>query len=127
MSNGCCMSFFGIFFTRMPPTSCLMAATPIEVDPSLAVTANISMLLAGIGLMGALEVVSDKATKEPFDGSLSVSERLANACLDNGLICRPLGQAIVLCPPYIFDKALTDEMFDKITLALNDVQAGLGR
>lgn len=81
----------------------------------------------GIGLMGALEVVSDKPTKEPFDGSLSVSERLANACLDNGLICRPLGQAIVLCPPYIFDKALTDEMFDKITLALNDVQAGLGR
>ena len=32
-----------------------VAATPIEVDPSLAVTANIIMLLAGIGLMGAVQ------------------------------------------------------------------------
>ena len=47
----------------------------------------------GKGLMGALEAVADKATKRPFDGSLSVSERIANACTDQGLICRPLGQA----------------------------------
>jgi len=32
-----------------------VAATPIEVDPSLVVTANIIMLLAGIGLMGAVQ------------------------------------------------------------------------
>ena len=81
----------------------------------------------GVGLMGALEVVSDKATKEPFEASLSVSEMLANACLDNGLICRPLGQSVVLCPPYIFDRALTDEMFDKIGMALDQVQGELGR
>ncbi|MEM7545819.1 MAG: aminotransferase [Pseudomonadota bacterium] len=79
----------------------------------------------GVGLMGALEVVKNKNTKESFDGSLSVSERLANACQDNGLICRPLGPSIVLCPPFIFDETLTDEMFDKIEAALNDVQAGL--
>ncbi|MEM7525723.1 MAG: aminotransferase [Pseudomonadota bacterium] len=79
----------------------------------------------GVGLMGALEVVKDKATKESFDGSLSVSERLANACLDNRLICRPLGPSVVLCPPFIFDEALTDEMFDKIQAALDQVQAGL--
>lgn len=79
----------------------------------------------GVGLMGALEVVKDKATKESFDGSLSVSERLANACLDNGLICRPLGPSVVLCPPFIFDETLTDEMFDKIEAALDQVQAGL--
>ena len=52
---------------------------------------------------------------------------LANACLDNGLICRPLGQSVVLCPPYIFDRALTDEMFDKIGMALDQVQGELGR
>ena len=81
----------------------------------------------GVGLMGALEVVAEKETKEPFAAELSVSERLANACLDNGLICRPLGQSIVLCPPFIFDEALTDEMFDKIGLALDQVQGDLGR
>ena len=32
-----------------------VAATPIEVDPSLVVTANIILLLAGIGLMGAVQ------------------------------------------------------------------------
>lgn len=75
----------------------------------------------GKGLMGALEAVADKDTKKPFDGSLSVSERIANACTDQGLICRPLGQAIVLCPPFIFTSAHMDEMFAKLERALDGV------
>lgn len=77
----------------------------------------------GKGLMGALEAVKDKATKTPFDGSLSVSERIANTCTDHGLICRPLGQAIVLCPPFIMTDAQMDEMFDKLGAALKKVFA----
>jgi adenosylmethionine-8-amino-7-oxononanoate aminotransferase len=75
----------------------------------------------GVGLMGALEAVKDKAKKTPFDASLSVSERIANACTDQGLICRPLGQAIVLCPPFIMTNAQMDEMFDKLERALKKV------
>jgi len=75
----------------------------------------------GKGLMGALEAVADKATKRPFDGSLSVSERIANACTDQGLICRPLGQSIVLCPPFIMTPAQMDEMFGKLEKALKKV------
>jgi 4-aminobutyrate---pyruvate transaminase len=75
----------------------------------------------GKGLMGALEAVKDKATKTPFDGSLSVSERIANACTDTGLICRPLGQAIVLCPPFIMTPGQMDEMFSKLEKALKKV------
>ncbi|MCC5975703.1 MAG: aminotransferase class III-fold pyridoxal phosphate-dependent enzyme [Rubellimicrobium sp.] len=77
----------------------------------------------GKGLMGALEAVADKATKRPFDGKLSVSERIANACTDQGLICRPLGQAIVLAPPFILTEAQMDEMFDKLGRALDKVFA----
>ena len=77
----------------------------------------------GKGLMGALEAVADKETKRPFDGSLSVSERIANACTDQGLICRPLGQAVVLCPPFIFTPAHMDEMFGKLEKALKRVFA----
>jgi adenosylmethionine-8-amino-7-oxononanoate aminotransferase len=77
----------------------------------------------GKGLMGALEAVQDKATKKPFDGSLSVSDRIANACTDNGLICRPLGQAIVLCPPFICTKAHLDEVFEKLEKSLKQVFA----
>jgi adenosylmethionine-8-amino-7-oxononanoate aminotransferase len=75
----------------------------------------------GKGLMGALEAVKDKATKEPFPGHLSVSERIANACTDIGLICRPLGQSIVLCPPFIITEGQLDEMFDKLERAIDKV------
>lgn len=77
----------------------------------------------GVGLMGALEAVKDKATKTPFDGKLSVSERIANACTDLGLICRPLGQSIVLCPPFITTEAQMDEMFETLEKALKKVFA----
>ena len=77
----------------------------------------------GKGLMGALEAVRDKATKTPFDSHLSVSERIANTCTDHGLICRPLGQSIVLCPPFIITEAQLDEMFDKLDAALHKVFA----
>jgi 4-aminobutyrate--pyruvate transaminase len=80
----------------------------------------------GKGLMGALEAVKDKATKQPFEGHLSVSERIANACTDHGLICRPLGQSIVLAPPFIMTDAQMDEMFEKLSAALDQVFAELG-
>ena len=73
------------------------------------------------GLMGALEAVRDAATKTPFEGHLSVSERIANTCTDHGLICRPLGQSIVLCPPFVMTDAQMDEMFEKLDAALTQV------
>ncbi|WP_299301948.1 aminotransferase [uncultured Litoreibacter sp.] len=77
----------------------------------------------GKGLMGAVEAVRDKATKTPFEGHLSVSERIANTCTDHGLICRPLGQAVVLCPAFIMTEAQMDEMFNKLETALKQVFA----
>lgn len=77
----------------------------------------------GVGFMWALEAVRDKATKTPFEANLSVSERIANACTDQGLICRPLGQSVVLCPPFILTEAQMDEMFEKLEKALDTVFA----
>lgn len=79
--------------------------------------------LRGVGYMWALEAVADRATKTPFDGKLSVSERIANTCTDMGLICRPLGQSIVLCPPFILTEAQMDEMFENLDKALKKVFA----
>ena len=81
----------------------------------------------GRGLMGALEAVADKATRTPWPAHLSVSERIANTCTDHGLICRPLGQAIVLCPPFVTTDAQMDEMFAKLGTALDAVFDGLPR
>ena len=77
----------------------------------------------GKGLMGALEAVADKASRTPFPAELGISERIASACSDHGLICRPLGQSIVLCPPFILTEEQMDEMFDKLGTALDRVFA----
>jgi adenosylmethionine-8-amino-7-oxononanoate aminotransferase len=50
-----------------------------------------------------------------------VSERIANTCTDHGLICRPLGQSVVLCPPFNLTNEQMDEMCDKLNSALNAV------
>jgi Adenosylmethionine-8-amino-7-oxononanoate aminotransferase len=68
----------------------------------------------GIGLMAALEMVKNKHTKEPFESHLNIGDKIANMSIDNGLICRPLGSAIVLCPQFIITKGQIDQMFDSL-------------
>ena len=75
----------------------------------------------GIGLMAALEMVKDKKTKEPFAGHLNMGDKVANMSIDNGLICRPLGPAIVLCPQFIITKNQIDELFDSLHSTLREV------
>ena len=70
--------------------------------------------------MAALEMVKDKNTKEPFAGNLNMGDKVANMSIDNGLICRPLGQAIVLCPQFIITKNQIDEMFDSLHSTLKE-------
>ena len=74
----------------------------------------------GVGLMAALEMVKDKKTKEPFEGHLNMGDKVANMSIDNGLICRPLGPAIVLCPQFIITKNQIDEMFDSLHNTLKE-------
>jgi len=57
-------------------------------------------------------MVKDKKNKIPFDPLMSMGDKIANQSIDNGLICRPLGPAIVLCPQFIINKEQIDQMFD---------------
>jgi len=75
----------------------------------------------GIGLMAALEMVKNKTTKEPFEGYLNMGDKVANLSIDNGLICRPLGPAIVLCPQFIINKIQIDEIFDSLHKTIKEV------
>lgn len=81
----------------------------------------------GIGLMGALEAVMDAKAGTPWPAEASVSERIANACTDRGLICRPLGQSVVLCPPFVTTEAQMDAMFADLEAALASVFDALPR
>lgn len=80
----------------------------------------------GVGLMGAVELVADKASKEPLPGHLQVLERIANTALAKGLICRPLGASIVLGPPFIITEAEIDQIFDILEETMQEVFAEIG-
>lgn len=79
-----------------------------------------------VGLIGAIEIVQDKASRASFPASDKVAVRIAAAARNHGLIVRPVpGDGIAFCPPLIIDDAEIDEMFDAMGDALNDIQAVL--
>jgi adenosylmethionine-8-amino-7-oxononanoate aminotransferase len=53
----------------------------------------------GIGFMWGIELVMDKATREPFDPRLRVGTAVCARVRRHGVILRPLGDVIVLMPP----------------------------
>ena len=75
--------------------------------------------------MGALEMVANKQSKAPFAGNLDVSERVSRQALRNGLICRPLGQAVILAPPFIIAEQQIDELFSILRRTLDEVHSGI--
>lgn len=50
------------------------------------------------GLMCGVELVADRATKEPFPPRVQAAKQVCDAVRDDGIIVRPLGDTIVLMP-----------------------------
>lgn len=76
------------------------------------------------GLIGAVELVADKATKRAFDASQGVGVAAMNNAQKHGLIVRAMGGDIVaFCPPLIIDESQINEMFDKFEKGLDDTEA----
>ncbi len=65
----------------------------------------------GVGLMAALELVEDKKMKKHFPSDISIGEKFAIKSIENGLICRPIGPSVVLCPQFIITKDEVDKIF----------------
>jgi 4-aminobutyrate--pyruvate transaminase len=76
----------------------------------------------GAGLMGGVELVEDKATKKPFDPKLTVGLKALLACQEHGLMVRAVGDVVILCPPLIITEPQIDEMFDRLTAALDGLR-----
>jgi 4-aminobutyrate---pyruvate transaminase len=77
----------------------------------------------GIGLIGAIELVADKATKAPFDPAQAVGAYLVERGHHHGVILRPLGDSIAFCPPLIIKEHEIDLMLERFSLALEDTLA----
>jgi 4-aminobutyrate---pyruvate transaminase len=80
----------------------------------------------GVGLMGGVEIVEDKATRKQFDPALKVNQQIVARCLQHGLIVRPLpGDVIGICPPLIISETEIDQLFDRLEAALGDAAGAL--
>ena len=79
----------------------------------------------GEGLLGALEFVADKISKERFDASLRIGPRVAAACLEHGLIARamPHGDILGFAPPLIVSPADIDQIIELTGKAVDKVAA----
>ena len=74
----------------------------------------------GVGLIGAVELVADKASKRSFDATAAVAHLAVRLAEEEGLIVRALfGDAVSLCPPLIITREEIDELFDRLTRALD--------
>jgi len=82
--------------------------------------------IRGRGLFWGLELVADRATKEPFDPKLRLHARVKREALAAGLMCYPMGGTldgsrgdhILLAPPFIAEEAQLDELVEKLGRAI---------
>jgi 4-aminobutyrate--pyruvate transaminase len=74
----------------------------------------------GMGLIGGLEIVADKRTKAQFDPKQGVAAKAAGFAQGEGLIVRALfGDRVAICPPLVIKDEEIDELFDRLTRALD--------
>ncbi len=82
----------------------------------------------GTGLIGAVEAVANKETRENFDASAGIGPKLMMAAQEHGVILRAApGDTIAFSPPLIITKEEIDEMTARFGRALDDVWADLNR
>ena len=67
----------------------------------------------GVGLIGAIELVKDKASRQHFDELGKVGGICREICFANDLVMRAVRDAMVFSPPLIIDKAEIDEFVSR--------------
>ena len=77
-------------------------------------------VVRGKGMMGACELVMDKATGQAFDLDAGVGKYCLARMKANGLICRAIGDSLALCPPLISSEDEVDEIFRRYTKGLDE-------
>ena len=74
------------------------------------------------GLVGALELVTDKATKRGFDPELRLSDRISKIAYSNGIIFRAFQDNILgFAPALCYQPAEFDLLFERLERTLDQV------
>ena len=73
------------------------------------------------GLMGGVEVVADKATKQLHPPEAQMTQRLTDALFDHGVCTRVALDCICLAPPLVIEEAQLDQLTDRVGEAISSV------
>lgn len=76
----------------------------------------------GAGLIAAVELVADKATKASLESLGTLGRHLAGRAQEHGMITRNMGDAIAFCPPLIITESEVGVLIDRFGQALEDTQ-----
>ena len=91
--------------------------------------------IRGRGHMLAVELVADRASKQPFDAALRLFLRVRARGMENGLICYPVGgnvdgisgDIVLLAPPYNATDAELHEIVDKTAHSIREALREVGQ
>jgi len=77
------------------------------------------------GLMGAIEIVRDKKTRERFEPAGSAAVVVRDHAIEQGMMMRATGDSMILSPPLIWTRETIDMAGDRIARALELAEADL--
>ena len=91
--------------------------------------------IRGRGFFVGIELVADRASKEPYDPALQLFARVRDRSFANGLICYPAGgnvdgvkgDQVILAPPYNASESELGEIVDKLATSLKQVFGELAK
>ena len=74
-----------------------------------------------LGLIGAVEIVSEKGTNHRFSGSPGKAGPIVrDLCIQNGLMVRAVRDTVVMSPPLILSRDQIDQMLEIISKSLDE-------
>jgi putrescine---pyruvate transaminase len=79
-----------------------------------------------LGLIGAVEIVSEKGTNKRFKGEEGHAGPIVrDICIKNGLMVRGIRDSLVMCPPLIITEAQIDQLVDILEASLTEAEPQL--
>ncbi len=77
------------------------------------------------GMVGAIELVRDKTSKERYAKTLEVGMRCRENCISSGVVMRAVGDTMIVSPPLIISHEEIDLLVARAKIALDKTLANL--
>jgi len=73
------------------------------------------------GLVAGIELVKEKETREPYPPELTMGYRVIYRAREEGVVIRPLGNVVVVIPPFCFTDEELNRLMDVIISSIKNV------